>query len=857
MSNKIPTINIVSDKEEDDDNNIPFLGEAITDVEDLEETATHLRKRRPKLLIRIDNDFGSNTDVEDMEGSDVDEPPALILHKNRIPNANFNLDIGTVEEVCKITDQTRRSNSKLSSQKILSPRNERSLISSFKEMDVTTDLENMSASDDSESVSDVPDIDINLAMFECADSMKAKDSIKYDLVATPSPCATPCLSEAESITKKNKNSKTIYGNRLYASMFQIANVTDIEMLESDIENGKQQIPKKAKKNKKRRSKNKAKSSSEKEVNSNNVFSKPAPRKSASTDFSHDRYLSIKKTDCNKIDGATDIEEFDTDTNVITEYIYDNSALTKELEKMQHFYGPTKEKHVYKRRKGAISKDPIHFSDDDSDKHDSGDKPDKQRYIRNQNRYLPDARKSKQPQYVSKIDEKCFTDVEDINSSDGEEIITQPLRKIKQKEIACGYLTEEEVLMETNDYLSNLPQIKLPSATREMIFIKENDGNTPTVVVTPLEEDIQLGLNLQSAESTDVEELSGNDPYEDDNNQIVRNISPIFEIDTGTTQEREFLRSSPRSLQIPTNRIDNLTDTEDIVMGIDNPHKSKFLTLTINKNDKSEITDTEDIYLSDAEGSKRKSNLRKGNPNKNKEKMIEFKNKNLPNDSCADDLGVSNYDESHSGASTPRKEYNPKLRKFTTQRSKEKKSAASDEVMYLRGGCYSEIITDIDYPYACEGKAKVVAKLYASDYRSLNFKIPRLFRLRMSTRDGFVTNFNIDCEPVRLQSLSLFYVNYCYTITVPYTEKSTYYFGFPDLGETDKSKRFFSRQMHKKLPNSIARLVTKFESFSAGQDSTVKLQKRDNNEKAIAPTTKKSNVNSGCSFVKRVVNAGKS
>lgn len=848
MSDTIPIINIVSDKEEDDDSHVSTIGEALTDVEDLEETTGQSKRHKPKLMIRLNDGMGDNTDVEDIEGSDLDETPVIISHKHRVPSTDLSLDIGTVEEVCKLNDKIDNTNAKLSSQKSLTPIIEKP-ISSFTEEAIITDTENWSVNE-TDSDSDIGDIEIDPKIYEYADSMKTKDTMKYSLVSTPSPCATPfqCLSDTESTNKRSKRTiENLSAKRLCASMFQISNVTDVEVLESDV-NDDEQLTRKTKRIKRRRSKNQAKL--ENQLNPNYFNSRSQ----------NHQYCKIESYV--KHEGTTDVEEFDTDTNVTTEYVYDNSAINKEIEKLQHFYGPTKEKHIYKRRNGKICKSYDKKSDDESDNDRKGHV--KHRHVKNQNKHQLGGCKYSLP--LPKTDENCLTDVESVVSSD------EDIPKISQRTQRCtsGNVTEEEVVLDTYDYLGNLLEIKLPDAKREIVFLKENDVSTPTVTIAPLDEEFPLGLNVTPDQITDTENISGADVTDDDDNEVeITEISNsvLDDLDNDTTEEREFFRGSKsnQSLHVPVDKVDNTTDTEEVVVNVENKTKSKLITLVVENAERAELTDTEDLYFSDGGKIIGKSSLKAKIDNedkietsrkrlyKNKVRIANIKADEVMSDS--DDIASSNEGEFHFEHTTPKNHHG-----LAIESVRELNSDGSEEVMHLRGGGYSQIATDMEYISLLEGKSKVVENLYASNYES-NVTIPQSLHINMfTTRSGYATNFNINYEPVQLNSLSMFYVSYCYIVTVPYIETSVYHFGASDSGDVDKPKRFFARQSNKKLPDSIARLVTKFESFSSNQESRDKHQKGDHHERdRIVNIRTNFNVNRGGSFFLRrnLVNAGNS
>lgn len=853
MSDKIPTINIVSDheREEDDHNHGLTLMEALTDVEELDEPNNRVKQKKPRLKIRLTDDVGGHTDIEDIEGSDNDEPPIVVPHKNIISKMSFNLDIGIVEEVCKITDKIGNTNSKLSSRKNLTPQTEKPIFS-IRDEEVVTDMENWSVSD-SDSFSDVPDIEIDFKVFESADSMKSKDSVKYSLVATPSPCATPAqyLSDTECNVKQNGATKKLYGTRLCASMFQLSNVTDVEILGSDAD--EEESTKKTKKTKKRRSKNKPQKAHT-EMNRRACTAVDSQR-------SNYRYPTANIRDnSQKEGGATDIEEFETDSNVVVEYIYDSSAINKEIEKMQHFYGPTKEKHVYKRRKGKNYKSIACVSDEDSDKSNKDIKPKQtkhEKYILNRKPYLQ----------ALKLDENVSTEVESILSSD-EDIAPAP---VVVQRVTSGNLTEEELLLDGDNYLDNLPAIKLPNAKREIIFIKENDTNSPQVITTPLTEDIPLGLNITPEVLTDAENISGDD-LTDNEEEIARSQSPTLDqfLDNETIEEFQSIKvtKSTQYLHIPENRTGNTTDTEDILLNTESANKPKLMTLTINKDRRSDLTDTEDVYFSDCGRSPRKSDLKKdGNKpaertasnckkrlHKNKVRIAHLHRDEALSDS--DNL-VRNYEESHS------KNPLPKQRK---QIETDYELESTEEVTYLRGGGYSRFVTDIDCHlnpedyYFCRGKSKLFNNLYASHYHSNMNTGEVILAPIVSAKNDHKTNFNINYQPVKSRSLSMFYVNYCYTITIPCLETSHYYFGFSEnASNVEKPRLPLVKSPNKKLPESIARLVTKFESFSANHTSKESNQTGDHHTKDNLQIVSNFKLkNEGNSFLKRnVVNAGNS
>nr|XP_022902129.1 uncharacterized protein LOC111414892 [Onthophagus taurus] len=786
MANKVPAINImpeVEEEEDDDDNNLMSLMDALTDVEDLDDVQP--KRTRPKLLIKLPrNDCEALTDVEDIEGSDIEDEPRLAKHSRPINLDNVLDDYGYIHESCDM--DSRGVKAKLHSQKSLPVSNKRLC----KIEEDLTDIEYFSG-DDETPRSYIKD-SVLPRCFETYDTVSTKDSIKYDTIVGASPSRSPIQ------TKQKQKGETM---RLSASMPQMCDLTDVEMLESEYESDESFKPK-SKKNKKRRGKkapvsiDKGRTASDQDCKIYSTCNYLEPKPSTSR--------KCKKSQI-EMDPVTDVEELNVSPKRNQKLFYRNAS-PKRFQVKQSTQLPTQGS---SKKRQAFSKqiEPRHeSSDSDSDEN----KYQSKKSIRTQNLF------------VSKINKKitsCPTDIEDFESSDDESYKHGNYLKLPEKYVSAD-LTDEEFL-DAENYVDTIPEIILQASKRELIRIKEIANNAPTVLITPLTEDINIGLNFSSVESTDVESLSGDE-------SLLAELPDIptssIELESGNVEEHESLVGgrSEQHLRPPSPQMQEiLTDTEDLVVD----GRSNLLMIS-NPHNHGGLTDTEDLYLSDQDSRRMKKSA---SPISFRDDLTDIEQFEASDDDRSDvNVTVNNRER----CSTPlhlreiggdtvvmreghgpfgkheRKVMNKTVKKMKAYLSVDADSddivtSCDDEsrsptpvqifksvknnkpkVMYLKGGNFSQNLVDMeDFPDAeddegrglREGNKYVIARCVKSVKK---YKVMLLAKVK-SRKNSFAF-------------LTMYYLNYGYE--------------FPINAEC----KFLGR--HRKLPESIAKLVSKFESL---------------------------------------------
>lgn len=616
----IPKINITQETEDiddDDDQNYLSLGEALTDIEDLDDdstTKTNSVKRKSKLKIKLVED-GYTTEYEDVQASDnEDDYEKIVKHKNPISIDDLDLDGGVFEESYKSTNIDDTTN-KMKSRKKL--KTQSSVIESFDHKNPEFKVvENKSDEEEFDTESEISSTEA-----ENIDTYEIDQSVVFDnihpnhilnnfsnlnvndggcgFLTTPS--MSPNLSDFtdveiinsdsdEDISQKKKVKRKRHTNK------RIQAVTDVEDLElTDPEVKQHSHTKKNKRN--RHIANMKKSYSvpfDSDNDDDNKLSFPICKKIAGK---LNKTLAVPEFDKN---AETDIEEFENAEDIPPQE--DSIEIDPESEEKINavisFYSQISESHSVKST--------------DIQKTESEELEDKEtkkipQKIEKRSKMKKVVNKPPPPQnnFLNVVEEDSgHTDCENLDSESEEESVNEPSSLLEEK---SDKLTDEEDFENDSFNEYNLPDLELPKVVRNMIILKD-DETLPTIQIIPLKDSSSEDNEHIENPETDEESVSeAEDAYEYHFGNKEEVEVPVY--DWGSVDICEHTQSkNPKKDNIR----DAGTDTEELYL--DNPQKrrkppkfkhlhEKFVKekekarLTVEENKKS-VTDTEDLNLSD-------------------------------------------------------------------------------------------------------------------------------------------------------------------------------------------------------------------------------------------------------------------
>lgn len=173
-------------------------------------------------------------------------------------------------------------------------------------------------------------------------------------------------------------------------------------------------------------------------------------------------------------------------------------------------------------------------------------------------------------------EEALTDVENLNSSDDDDDEGKPsLRPMNFMPIA---VVKSDALTDVEDFDDSegeamveeekVPEITLPSPTREFTVLVENKAGEPYKQTTPLPDNIHLGFVDLDADkgTTDIEDFddeSGEEGDEDENSKI-KGIDKLPDLDGGYVESSDHSVVKDSTLRMAATP-EPKTDTEDIFM----------------------------------------------------------------------------------------------------------------------------------------------------------------------------------------------------------------------------------------------------------------------------------------------------
>lgn len=157
----------------------------------------------------------------------------------------------------------------------------------------------------------------------------------------------------------------------------------------------------------------------------------------------------------------------------------------------------------------------------------------------------------------------YTDVENLNSSDDDEV--------NLSHIPAAYVMSDAVLTDVEDFDGDAEEdicisyrdIRMPSPLREMTLVKEDATGAPISKVMPMLEANFLQLDDAYIDKglTDTEEMSGNEEDFDDTSRF--DIESVPDIDGGVVRNSESVRPIPKTYKKNRYYCEPKTDTEDL------------------------------------------------------------------------------------------------------------------------------------------------------------------------------------------------------------------------------------------------------------------------------------------------------
>ena len=221
-------------------------------------------------------------------------------------------------------------------------------------------------------------------------------------------------------------------------------------------------------------------------------------------------------------------------------------------------------------------------------------------------------------------DEAKTDVENLDSSEDDE---EQRVKIKSKNLIPIAIIKSDALTDVEDFddgsdddcdLDDNPEVPLPSPTRELTVLVENNTGKPAKQTTPLPDNLLLGFQDLDADKglTDVEDFS--DDSDADKEYEAPEIEFIPDLDGGVVESSDHTTGNTLSLSLSSRTPEPKTDTEDIFVkqkerssecrrrrpktkqSQNNKQKSNFLDtkLYVDLGAADGLTDVEDLDLED-------------------------------------------------------------------------------------------------------------------------------------------------------------------------------------------------------------------------------------------------------------------
>lgn len=838
QSSKVPIIAITPEAEEDDDHNYSNIAETLTDVETIEfdsikSKTSKSNKSAPKLKIKLTNKDGAITDIEDVEASDGEE--------------EFEVRTPTIDDVavdyygsCKETHKMKSTSNK--GKKVLHTQSSTTTDATANMDDlndnleaVLTDMEDCYASDNEQNQSECPETVITKEMLESSINTVISDDV-VQLKHTKS-----CVDNKENYLSKHFS-------------------------DTDSENGDKSCNRKL-----RRRRPKSESS---KTNSQHLF-----------DNSNKSHIPIyKQRNCknrnNKEDVLTDIETIDENENSskVTSTNNDksnNNHCNRKFHRQQHCSKRSdsitdsedcfKKQEItikFMKRCGSITgtKKNLTISKSDDDTYtdveiirsteDEGDSTE-----------IPMAIIKKDKQEVSTDNESLdASEVFAKSESYPDVSLPQPFRKqysLIEKEAGRPAVTITPI---HDNHMSGL-------------FSKyESDVSTDEESLS----DTEALLYAEALSRGATPEFSIFDgAYEEISERIndrryLRSPSPYALEGTTDTEDITLHPDKPKrksvnkflsTLTVGRNDTGTLTDTEDLYLS---DYSQTPITKLV-RLDNEALTDTENVVVSDDEYLSEKVDLKRalsttptcmreigGETVLTKEGVGRFPSTAIANlnrrilyvdnaisspmltdtedivDSGDEDVG--NY--SRAETATPQelhKEYDDcSSSKVLTQNTK-KINIDAPEVMYLKGGSYRDVHTDVedmdlsdDEYYDCDHKKKVSVDILGDDKVLVSMKMlcnnlkdcpmPLTFKSgkgkirKVDARDSFqlssvepvntkiyTTEFIVNLNDGRSKFVTVLYWEIPFNVTIPYNQDSFYLVGnttiVHDLSKDDKESDY--------------------------------------------------------------------
>lgn len=758
VSGDIPQINITAevDEDEDDDRALLSLTEALTDVEDLfeeDQPTTHTPKQpKSKLKIKLPEDDGL-TDLEDFETSSEEEQACLVDHNEPILLADLDIEAPITEESYQKHSKGRKGKMRLKTEFATK---QKSFYQSDEEVesnegDACTESEGYES--DSNYQEDIPEAEFDFSAYRSqylvADdgnsglsSLKSSVSDLSEFEGTGLKIATLSINTPEqgditdceflhSDTDSDTEVKKTKPRKRRNKAQRRPDTTDVENIYFS---GDEREKKPIKRHKRKTKHLLAKSEtmpfdSENEDNVDLPFPvcKPVAKKTAPA-------LRIPEFDTTF---HTDVEDFEEDQDLDVESVVDEEAMQKKLQEVAMGYGQVNEE-ICKIENHNLSSCSVVAAHSDSEQEhtdeekcntDGDDVSVNSDTIAYRIKFSPSISKfSGRGRGCSRLPlplnpEEPLTDCENIDSSPEE----TPTKQISVALVQLQEQTDEEQFSDNDELRIDEADIELPPPTRNLILIEENDSLVPTIRILPLD---SLEENhdepFGAPEATDEESISDVEDILETANP--RSASPDLPMMDGGLVRVLENENTPRNYIIP-NTNGSITDTEVIIL--ENKHKRrrapKFKYMFEKSLAKSNtlspsasrpaaaLTDTEDLYFSD-HAKEQKSCLKPQNPGESG--LTDTENIDL----SEDDLEMSGF-RAASGhlralegdnvllKESSRHEFKSNKKVFATTSTpastdsedmmasaeedlEQLKNLDSEEVMYLKGGAYTDPETDI-------------------------------------------------------------------------------------------------------------------------------------------------------------------
>ncbi|KAL3274833.1 hypothetical protein HHI36_019616 [Cryptolaemus montrouzieri] len=708
----VPEIAITPEAEEDDDNNFLNLAEALTDIEELfdESISTKNQCYRKKLRIKVSDNDGYNTALEDVEASDDEDTTIIKQHKHPIILDDLDMEEYTAEENQGV--EKKSDVQYLNTQ--LSVTRSRRMSESFNNTFALTDVEEYDTDNDDQE-DDIPDNEFHLDKGESVQTVKISDDLqdKNQLVG----------NEAYSPECPTPNTSTHFP----ISLFETADIvpprkkppTFSQIMKAKAKSNENKMRRRRRNKTCLRKFNDMKNSDESEstdteskVPKNRKFILSMNSLQHESDIEEENKLSFpvcKKTFTRNtnllqmpefnINNLTDVEDVDCDIDIYRRRVsVDSTIFQKQLDEMASCYSFTKDKNEAKDIRNE------QIQDDKLKRNESIKKEFDLSHNLIQNSLA-----------IPTTDEAGGTDMENIDSnSENEE--TDPGVAGNSSD------TEEEDMGDDEPIdIIDLPETTLPLATRLLIISEESKSLIPTMHILPLDDNLLTDSEAEKQSTEDECFDSFGDINDKDELRMLHSPSlPVFEggsinvsedciysknaksnieeeatdiedLDVDVSKNKEIKRPKSKYL-MPTNISSaQLTDVEDLDMNDDKSGISPQVNTEID-----EHTDLEALESSD-EGDN-ESKLRKSKNNKKLSVPLLI----LPGHTDTEEVVGTTDDEitySRAETATPfelRRELDQASSiQVNIENSSKIDYTAPEEVMYLKGGGFQETPTDTE------------------------------------------------------------------------------------------------------------------------------------------------------------------